>query len=278
MARNIAVFGDIHGKQDLMVRAALRWQERSGVRVDLILCTGDFQAFRDETDMRAMACPEKYLKLGDYPDYHLDRKFFPAEIVFIGGNHEAYNWLDTMPEGGALHPNCYYLGRSGVIERLGLRIAGLTGNFSPRAFKVEPAIVDYNDPVVLASWKLKKKSTYFTKTDVRELSAAGPVDILLLHDWPEGLHKLVHPGTEDGTPRRGVGNLPARSLVEKLKPRWLFCGHMHQYYRGDIVWPSGEVTTFVCLDQVGRSEQPFMCVLDADAGECMTVASGEVEG
>ena len=118
-----------------MVREALRWQEEHQTQIDLILCVGDFQTLRGEIDMRAMACPAKYQQVGDYPAYHVGEKSFPAEVVFIGGNHEAYNWLETMPTGGRLGPQCYYLGRWGVIERLGLRIGGLTGNYSPRAYE-----------------------------------------------------------------------------------------------------------------------------------------------
>lgn len=199
MTRTIAIFGDVHGHQDAMVRAVLCWQEQNQASVDLILCVGDFQAMRGEIDMRAMACPAKYQQVGDYPAYHAGEKSFPVEVVFVGGNHEAYNWLETMSAGGYLGPNCYYLGRSGVIERLGL--------------------------------------------------------------WIAGLPELAEPGTADGTPRRGVGNEPARWLLEQLKPPWAFCGHMHQYFRGQVTWAPGTVTRFVCLERVTSPASQSMCVL-----------------
>lgn len=261
MSKIIAIFGDVHGHQDAMVQTVVRWQEEHGAQIDLILSVGDFQAIRDETDMRAMACPAKYQQVGDYPAYHTGRNSFPAEVAFIGGNHEAYNWLETMPTGGQLGPKCYYLGRWGVIERLGLRIAGLTGNYSPRAYESGRRSVDYSNPAVLANERAKKQSTYFVQVEVEALAKSGHVDILLLHDWPEGLPELAEPGTTDGTPRRGVGNPHGLWLLEQLKPRWLFCGHMHQYFRGEIRWSATAVTRFACLERATSPGNQAMCVL-----------------
>ena len=265
MTSNIAIVGDVHGHQDLMVQAVMDWQEQNHESIDLILSVGDFQTMRDEIDMRAMACPAKYQQIGDYPAYHAGERTFPAEVVFIGGNHEAYNWLETMPLGGALAPRCYYLGRWGVIQRLGLRIAGLSGNYSPRAYESGRRPVDYADPSVLTSEKRKKQSTYFTRAEVEALGEEREVDLLLLHDWPSDLPELVQAGTTDGTPRQQVGNPAARWLLEQLKPRWAFCGHMHQYFRGDIRWPDGKVTTIVCLDRITRPTSVSMHVLNAAA-------------
>lgn len=47
--------------------------------------------------------------------------------IFIGGNHEASNYLQELPYGGWVAPNIYYLGYAGVIQVAGVRIAGLSG-------------------------------------------------------------------------------------------------------------------------------------------------------
>ena len=264
----IAIIGDVHGHHDLMVEAIGRRQEQTGHYIDFIICVGDFQSMRDETDMRAMACPARYQQVGEYPAYHRGEKQFPAEVVFVGGNHEAYNWLEEMPAGGPLGPRCHYMGRQGVVSRMGLRIAGLTGIYSPKAYQAGRRPVDYTNPAVIRSEKAKKQSTYFAKQEVEDLAASGPVDVLVFHDWPAGLETAAVAGTIYGTPRHGVGNDPAKWLLEKLKPRWLFCGHMHQYFRGDIVWPSGEITTFACLDRVAAGARPCMCILqESDGGQ-----------
>ena len=115
-----------------MVAEVRTWSQAARRTVDLIVSVGDFQALRDEHDMRCTTCPEKHMHLGDFPAYYRGKKKFPAEVLFIGGNHEAYNWLDEMPAGGPVGPQCRYLGRAGVVERLGLRIGGLRG-FTRRA-------------------------------------------------------------------------------------------------------------------------------------------------
>lgn len=45
--------------------------------------------------------------------------------IFIGGNHEASNYLQELPYGGWVAPNIYYLGRAGVVKYGGIRIGGL---------------------------------------------------------------------------------------------------------------------------------------------------------
>jgi hypothetical protein len=47
--------------------------------------------------------------------------------VFIGGNHEASNYLWELYHGGWVAPNIYYLGAAGVVNVGGLRVAGLSG-------------------------------------------------------------------------------------------------------------------------------------------------------
>lgn len=47
--------------------------------------------------------------------------------IFIGGNHEASNYLQELPYGGWVAPNIYYMGYAGVVRYGGLRIGGLSG-------------------------------------------------------------------------------------------------------------------------------------------------------
>jgi predicted phosphodiesterase len=121
LTNTILFVGDVHGNQDRMVDEVLRWQRRARRTVDLVVSVGDFQAFRHEKDMRCTTCPPRHMHLGDYPDYFQGKKSFPAEVLFIGGNHEAYNWLDTMPDGGSTTFAC--LGH--VLNRHAARMAAL---------------------------------------------------------------------------------------------------------------------------------------------------------
>lgn len=59
--------------------------------------------------------------------YHSGEKKAPVMTIFIGGNHEASNYLQELPYGGWVAPNIYYLGYAGVVRYGGLRIGGLSG-------------------------------------------------------------------------------------------------------------------------------------------------------
>lgn len=59
--------------------------------------------------------------------YYNGEKVAPILTIFIGGNHEASNYLQELPYGGWVATNIYYLGYAGVINVNGCRIAGLSG-------------------------------------------------------------------------------------------------------------------------------------------------------
>lgn len=56
--------------------------------------------------------------------YYSGEKRAPILTIFIGGNHEASNYLQELPYGGWVAPNIYFLGRAGVVQIGDLRIGG----------------------------------------------------------------------------------------------------------------------------------------------------------
>lgn len=209
----IAVFGDIHG----------HWVEfrdkilslHAEAPLDLVLQVGDAQPIRDATDLAFTPVPERYRVLGDYA---LIQDPWPVPTLFIGGNHEPWNMLEALPEGGVLQPNLEYLGRSGLRTFGALRIAGLTGICSPRALD-RP-----RRPWPFAP-EHAKEASYYRREDLEKLARLGPLDILLLHEWPSQLEAARTPDW----PRhwKQVGSEWLGELVSKVNPRFVFCGHMH---------------------------------------------------
>jgi lariat debranching enzyme len=57
-------------------------------------------------------------------------------VSAVGGNHEAANHLWELHYGGWVAPNIYYLGAAGVVRFGGLRIAGLSGIYNPRHYRL----------------------------------------------------------------------------------------------------------------------------------------------
>lgn len=107
----IAVEGCCHGELDQIYASIKLTEEKQNIKVDLVIICGDFQvcfyccfvskqskhlvqqALRDESDQAAIACPQKYIKLGTFHKYYNGTAVAPYPTLFIGGNHEASNYL-----------------------------------------------------------------------------------------------------------------------------------------------------------------------------------------
>lgn len=70
----IAVEGCCHGELDKIYETIDYLEKKEGVKVDLLLCCGDFQAVRNEGDMKCMAVPPKYRSM---------QSFYKSVLYFI---------------------------------------------------------------------------------------------------------------------------------------------------------------------------------------------------
>jgi lariat debranching enzyme len=226
----VAFVGDVHGLTHTMVRTLEGLERALKIKLDLVLQVGDFEPHRHEADLRTMCSPSKYKTLGDFSDYHRGWRSFPWPVIFIGGNHEPHGWLEQHPEGFELIPSCEYLGRARIIERAGLKIAGLSGIYNAQVFEQQRPSYQHLDRVS------NKAFIYLNAQDIDALldqaERTGPVDVLLVHEWPEGM--LADEDRERfaaRTHRKGdPGNPMAKLLLELLSPRVVACGHMHARY------------------------------------------------
>ncbi|MFJ5228258.1 metallophosphoesterase [Kitasatospora sp. NPDC088391] len=210
----VLVVGDVHGEFLLLAERVAAVRAAYGP-LDAVLAVGDVEANRDEVDAAGVHGPAKYRRLGDFPFVATGELALGAPLFFIGGNHEPWPALDAAGP-GEWAPGVRFLGRAGVTEVAGLRVAFLSGIHSAR-------VTDAARPVRTSV----RDRTYYTAAEVARLSAEGRrvpggVDVLLTHDWPAGLLPAGAPG------ERPVGRPELRSLVERLRPRHHFCGHMHR--------------------------------------------------
>ncbi|CAM9338853.1 unnamed protein product, partial [Phaeothamnion confervicola] len=230
----IAVEGCCHGELDNIYASIGRLEVINGVKVDLLICCGDFEALRNEGDLAAMAVPDKYKVMGTFHKYYSGEMAAPIPTLFIGGNHEASNYLQELYLGGWAAPNIYFLGWAGVVTFGGVRIAGLSGIYASRDYRQG----HHERPPYTAS---TMRSVYHVREfEVAQLSQlTGRVDVCLSHDWPRG---IVRFGNKEGLLRRksffraeargGVesntlGSPPAESLLHKLRPTYWFAAHLH---------------------------------------------------
>jgi Icc-related predicted phosphoesterase len=242
----VAVYGDIHSHWLDFRESVVRLHAQTPL--DLVLQCGDAQPFRDEADLEYMHCPKKYRELGEFWGFHQCIEEFPVPLLFIGGNHEPWGYLDEHRNGGRLAPNIEFLGRAGIREVGGLRIAGISGNYSPEHFHAPHPSVPY--PI-----SRRKEATYYNQDDVDKALEFGSADILLLHNWPD----LMNAARDAGWPVHWgqVGCEYLSLVVEALGPRWVFCGHMHFPARHRL----GR-TDIVCLSDFHRDPANALAVMD----------------
>lgn len=108
---NIAVVGCCHGELD-KIYSTINEISNGGTIVDLLLVCGDFQCVRNQNDLACVAVPPKYRRLNTFHEYVNGEKVATVPTIFIGGNHEASNILQSLYYGGFVAPNIYFLGIS----------------------------------------------------------------------------------------------------------------------------------------------------------------------
>lgn len=268
-----AAVGDVHGQMRAMVRLLEGMERRLGRALDFVLQVGDFEPHRGEDDLATMAAPQKYRKLGDFAAFHEGAAIFPWPVHFIGGNHEPHGFLDRMPLGGEVAPRCRYLGRVGALEIAGLRVVGLSGIHDEGTYqRGRPPIEDIRTTSL-------KSYVGFTEHEVQRAAELGPADVLLLHEWPEGLVEAPSLAelAAQGRPltHREIGNAPARMLIELLQPKLVLCGHMHERRRAEIVAGGARVLVH-CLASMHEGREAVAVFERAADGVLREIAGGGV--
>ena len=67
----IAVEGCAHGELDQIYRSVENLARQRNVKVDLLICCGDFQAVRNESDLQCMAVPDKFRHICTFYKYFI---------------------------------------------------------------------------------------------------------------------------------------------------------------------------------------------------------------
>jgi lariat debranching enzyme len=177
-----------------------------------------------------MSVPVKYREIGDFHEYYSGARTAPFLTIFVGGNHEASNYLFELYYGGWVAPNIYYMGAANIIRCGPLRIAGLSGIWKGYNYqKSHHERLPYNQDDV--------KSIYHVReVDVRKLmQVRTQVDVGISHDWPRGVewsgnHKALFSMKshfEEDARNGTLGSVAARYVMDRLRPRYWFSAHLH---------------------------------------------------
>ena len=288
---HIALQGCCHGELDKIYDACREHERDTGQKIDFLLCCGDFQCTRDMEDVNFMAVPNKYKTLGDFPMYCDGRKRAPYLTVFIGGNHEASNVLCREYYGGFVAPNIFYIGHSGVVNILGVRVAGLSGIFKSMDYRKPYPKFPLDAGSVRSAYHVREfeiaKLNAYTdavyrlreqgeEPPVTRCGGQGCVDIMLSHDWPCGVTKFGNepqllrckPFFADDIRHNALGNPHTMSLLKAMRPRYWVSAHLHCWFEARIAHlntenSTAESTTFIALDKCIRHRK-FLDFIDVE--------------
>ncbi|XP_031373849.1 lariat debranching enzyme isoform X2 [Punica granatum] len=265
----IAIEGCMHGDLDNVYRTLKHIEEKAGTKIDLLLCCGDFQAVRNETDMESLNVPRKYREMKSFWKYYSGEEVAPIPTIFIGGNHEASNYLWELYYGGWAAPNMYFMGYAGVLKFGNIRIGGLSGIYNARHYKLghfeRPP---YNESTIRSVYHVREYDVH------KLMQVEGPIDIFLSHDWPLGItdcgnsKQLIRhkPFFEKEIQQRTLGSKAAAQLLEKLKPAYWFSAHLHCKFAASVQHgEGGPITKFLALDKCMAGHR-FLQIIDVEAG------------
>jgi lariat debranching enzyme len=254
----IAVEGCGHGVlHEIYASVAKACELKGWPDVDLLIIGGDFQvrksfvmlsqqltpqAVRNASDLKAVSMPSKYYAMHDFHEYYSGLRTAPYLTIFIGGNHEASNYMWELYYGGWAAPKIYYMGAANVIRLGPLRIAGLSGIWKGYNYK-KPHYerLPYNSDDVRSIYHVRE-------LDVRKLlQIRSQVDIGLSHDWPRGMEWKGNyrqlftwkPDFEQEAKDGTLGSVAAKVVLERLRPPHWFSAHMHAKF--PAVWHHAEV-------------------------------------
>ncbi|XP_074655345.1 uncharacterized protein LOC141908942 [Tubulanus polymorphus] len=279
----IAVEGCAHGELDKIYDTIAYLEKKENITVDLLLCCGDFQAVRNTADLQCMAVPPKYQLMNSFYKYYSGEKKAPILTVFIGGNHEASNYLQELPYGGWVAPNIYYLGYAGIIRFGGIRIGGLSGIFKPQDYvKGHFERPPYDNSSKRSAYHVRNIEVFRLK------QIRTPIDILMSHDWPRGIYNYGNVNQllrkksffREEVESNQLGSPAAAELLYKLKPTFWFSAHLHVKFPVVVEHKnddeSTQKTNFLALDKC-LPNRDFLQVFDFPRDEKVNVKDLKLE-
>jgi hypothetical protein len=217
----IAGIGDIHGRWGEACALLAAACAKAGVDPDSLggaVQVGDAEPQRTPAEADQVPGPAKYRKLGDFHEVLEGAVVFPAPVYFIAGNHEPFPALDgdggVSAGHGAWGSNVMYLGRAGLVEISGVRVAFLSGIHGERTFR-EASDGKPRPPA-------GKRAGHYTPDELaaaRQALATG-AHVLVTHDWPTGVLEASRFGV--------TGDPDVRALIDQHQPLLSLHGHMHR--------------------------------------------------
>ena len=166
------------------------------------------------------------IQLGDFGfDYRTLDNVDPKNHVFVGGNHDNYDKINSVPN---------YLGDYGYT----VGFHGIDFFFYRGAYSV-----DRQDRTIGIDWWEQEQLKIEDFMKARELYRDIKPDIMLTHDCPESLYSYILPAGSH--PYQNITSWALQELFNIHQPKiWRF-GHFHHSWQMTI-----NGTDFRCLDEL----------------------------
>ncbi|GLE02156.1 hypothetical protein PINS_up010994 [Pythium insidiosum] len=246
----VAIVGCAHGMLDDIYATVQFINEMEPNRpIELLLCCGDFECMRNGRDLETLACPPKYRAMHAFHQYYSGAKLAPVLTVFIGGNHEASNYLHDLHYGGWVAPNMFYLGAAGCINVGDLRIAGLSGIYKHQDYTAGRYEREPFDNSTMRSIYHVREIEVFQLGHLQQQDKRR-VGIFLSHDWPRGIEQYGDlqtllrrkPYFQEEIQANALGSPAGEYLLHVLRPAHWFAAHLHVKFAAIVRHQTAEAT------------------------------------
>ncbi|OAV96916.1 hypothetical protein PTTG_26186 [Puccinia triticina 1-1 BBBD Race 1] len=238
----VAIEGCCHGELDNIYQTIEVAKNQAGIEApDVLICCGDFQSFRNHSDLQTFAAPVKYRQLGTFWQYYSGEKVAPILTIFVGGNHEASGYLWELYHGGWVAPNIYFLGFAGSLilkKELpdgsidSIRISGASGIYKRHDYTAgHYERLPYDKGTIRSIYHVREYDIF----RLSQLPIATSSDIFVSHDWPVGIEQYgntaqllrAKPFFKDEVASNTLGSPPLMQLLKTIKPHYWFSAHLH---------------------------------------------------
>ncbi len=212
--------------------------------------------------------------MGDFHEYHSGKLRAPVPTLFIGGNHEASNYLRELYHGGWVCPNIFFMGYSGVVQFGGLRIGGISGIHNEAHYDL-----GYYERFPFQGPHMRSIYHYRNFELFKLMQIKEPLDIFISHEWPTGIYHYgdiqrllrIKPFFKKEVSDNSLGAKPLEQLLFKLKPTHWFSAHLHVDFHATVPHPGApgeksKETSFMALDKC-LPKRTFLQIIDIPTRE-----------
>ena len=205
----------------------------------------------------------------------------PVTTIFIGGNHEASNYLQSLYYGGFVAPNIYFLGFAGSVWFGGIRISGISGIYDVHDYRNgHYETPPYNRSTIRSVYHIRELEIYRL---AHLCNSTNSVDVFLSHDWPQGIWEFgnkqqllrIKPFFNEDISSGRLGAPPLMQLLYILKPDFWCAAHLHVKFAAVVphsdlsVVASTSTTSTTASDDAEEESQTALC-LPSDSKKAAT--------